>query len=234
LPETAGRRITIHGESAQRPAKHQLEHLNQPEPGYPSGRHQPVATSWLPPENRSVKLAKLMKKTLIVIALAAVCGVCARADNSTLLATNTAQTTSTRTTSIGDMGGRFGAGVIVGEPIGASVKYFFNDAVAIDGALGWSLHDHTDIYMHSDVLWHNYDLIPVSQGRLPVYFGAGGLLRLRNSGEDDQFGIRVPVGVSYLFDNAPVDIFAEIGPALDLTPSLRGEITGGVGIRFWF
>jgi hypothetical protein len=59
-------------------------------------------------------------------------------------------------------------------------------------------------------------------------------LRLRNSNYEDQFGIRVPVGVSYLFDNAPVDIFAEVGPALDLTPSVRGEVTGGIGIRIWF
>ena len=173
-----------------------------------------------------------MKKTLTIIALAAACGVCARADNPTMTTNTTAQTTSTG--SMGDMGGKFGAGVILGEPIGASVKYFFNDAMAVDGALGWSGHDHSDIYMHSDVLWHNYDLIPVPRGRLPVYFGAGGLLRLRNSGEDDQFGIGVPVGLSYLFDNAPVDVFAEIGPAIDLTPSLRGEITGGIGIRFWF
>ena len=88
--------------------------------------------------------------------------------------------------------------------------------------------------MQSDVLWHKFNLIPVSEGSMPVYFGAGGLLRFRNSGEDDQFGIRLPVGVSYLFDNAPVEIFAEIGPALDLTPAVRGEVTGGIGIRYWF
>jgi hypothetical protein len=136
--------------------------------------------------------------------------------------------------SMSDMAGRFGAGVIIGEPIGASLKYFVNDTMAIDGALGVSLHEHSGLYLHGDVLWHNFDLVPVSQGKLPLYLGVGGLLRLRNSNYDDQFGIRVPVGVSYLFDNAPVDIFAEIGPALDLTPSVRGEVTGGVGIRFWF
>jgi hypothetical protein len=132
------------------------------------------------------------------------------------------------------MAGHFGVGIILGEPIGPSLKYFIDDTLAIDGALGWSTHDHTDFYLHSDVLWHNFDLVPVSQGKAPVYIGGGLLLRFRNSGQEDQFGLRVPVGVSYIFDTAPVDIFAEIGPALDLTPAVRGEVTGGVGIRFWF
>lgn len=173
-----------------------------------------------------------MKKTLIVVALAAACGVCARADDATLTATN--MTPATPNTSVSDMSGKFGAGITLGEPIGPSLKYFFTDAVAIDGAFGWSTHDHTDFYMQSDLLWHDFGLIPVSQGKMPVYLGAGFLVRFRNSGEDDQFGLRAPVGVSYLFDSVPVEIFAEMGPALDLTPSLRGEVTGGVGIRFWF
>lgn len=173
-----------------------------------------------------------MKRTLIAVTLATLYGVCARADDATMTATNSG--TAGANTSSSGMAGRFGAGVTLGEPIGPSLKYFFNDCLAIDGAFGWSLHDHTDFYMQSDLLWHNFDLIPVSQGRMALYFGGGGLVRFRNSGQDDQFAVRAPVGVSYLFDNVPVDIFAEVGPALDLTPSLRGEVTGGIGVRFWF
>ena len=130
--------------------------------------------------------------------------------------------------------GKFGAGIIIGEPIGASVKYWLNDTLAVDGAAGWSTHDNTDFYLHGDLLLHKFDLIPVPSGRLPVYVGAGGLVRFRNGNHDNQFGIRVPVGVSYMFDNAPLDIFAEIGPALDVAPSVKGEVTGGIGIRYWF
>jgi hypothetical protein len=127
-----------------------------------------------------------------------------------------------------------GAGIIVGEPTGASLKYWLNDMMAVDGALGWSFRDDSDFYLQSDVLWHNFNLIPVSSGRAPVYFGVGGLVRFRDDNHDDQVGIRVPVVVSYMFDNAPVDVFVEIGPALDVAPDVQGEITGGVGIRYWF
>jgi hypothetical protein len=132
-----------------------------------------------------------------------------------------------------DMAGKFGVGLIIGEPTGASVKYFLNDTIAVDAAAGWSTHDHTDFYTHGDILWHCFNLIPVQRGRLPVYFGVGALARFRDHNEDNQVGIRAPIGVSYLFDNVPIDVFAEIAPAIDVAPSVRGEVTGGVGVRFW-
>jgi hypothetical protein len=129
---------------------------------------------------------------------------------------------------------RFGLGVIVGEPTGADAKLWLTDVLAIDAAAGWSFHDHTDFYLHGDLLLHKFDLIPVTRGQLPFYIGAGGLLRFRDDHRDNQVGVRVPVGVSYMFDNAPVDIFAEVAPAIDVAPGVRGEITGGIGIRYWF
>ena len=154
---------------------------------------------------------------------------CVRADE-TMPLTNAAPSVSTAS----NMAGRFGAGIILGEPTGADLKYWLNDTMAVDGAVGWSTHDNSDLYLHSDVLWHKFDLISVPQGRLPVYFGVGGLVRFRDDHHGNDVGVRVPVGVSYIFDQLPVDIFAEIGPAIDVAPNVHGEITGGVGLRYWF
>jgi len=170
-----------------------------------------------------------MKKYFIAAVLTALCGMSARADESSALTKSTSSTGSAD-----NYAGTLGAGLIVGEPTGGSIKYWFNDTLAIDGAVGWSSHNHTDLYVHSDVLWHNFDVFPVSKGRLPLYFGVGGLLRFRDDNKDNQVGVRVPVGVSYMFDNLPLDVFAEIGPAIDVAPDVKGEITGGVGIRYWF
>ena len=174
-----------------------------------------------------------MKKTIFFAAVAGLCGFSVRADEPAMSNTNL-NIYASPTYSTDNYVGKFGAGIILGEPTGASLKYFFNDTMAIDGAIGWSSHDNTDFYLHSDILWHNFDLIPVSQGRLPIYFGVGGLARFRDHNHDNEVGIRVPVGLSYMFDNAPVDIFVEIAPALDLTPGTRGEIEGGIGVRYWF
>jgi len=131
---------------------------------------------------------------------------------------------------------RFGAGIYLGEPVGATVKYWLNDTMALDGAAGLSSHSHSTLYVHGDVLWHKFNLFDISPapGRLPLYFGVGGLVRLRDHGRRDTLGVRVPIGVSYIFDNLPIDVFAEIGPAIDVHPTFRGELTGGIGARFWF
>lgn len=170
-----------------------------------------------------------MRKYIYTAALVALCGFSLSADDS---ATMTKKSSTFE--SMDDYVHRFGAGIIIGEPTGASVKYWLNSKMAVDGAAGWSTHDHSNLFLQGDLLWHNFEVFPVPQGRLPLYIGAGGFVRFRDDNRDNQAGVRVPVGVSYMFENAPVDIFAEIAPALDLTPDIRGEITGGIGVRFWF
>jgi hypothetical protein len=180
---------------------------------------------------QDVKPIALMKKTLIATLGALLFALAARPADSTAVNTNSNSSAS----SVNEH--RFGAGIILGDPTGLSLKYWLNDTMAIDSAIGASFNDDGDndsnFYMHADVLWHNFDLIKVPQGRLPIYFGVGALVRFRDNA-DDQLGVRIPVGVSYMFEQAPIDIFAEIGPAIDIVPDVRGEVTAGVGIRFWF
>lgn len=173
-----------------------------------------------------------MKKCIYGTVLILLCGLSARADDSSVMPK---EVTSSVSSGLADnYVHRFGAGIILGEPTGASVKYWLNRKMAVDGAVGWSTHDHSDAYLQGDLLWHKFNIFPIKQGRLPLYFGVGGIVRFRNDHRDNQAGIRVPVGVSYMFENAPIDVFAEVAPTLDVTPNARGEVTGGVGIRFWF
>jgi len=206
-----------------------------------------------------------MKKTLITLSISAVCGIASAQRDyyyaPTYSAQNDASTTyysyspgyypqqgyvppggappADPTSPVGTTvvpEKRFGAGIYLGEPVGATVKYWMNDRMAIDGAVGLSSHSHSSLYVHGDVLWHKFDLFDISPapGKLPLYFGVGALMRFRNHGEKDVLGVRVPVGVDYIFDNIPVDVFVELGPAIDVHPSFRGELTGGIGARFWF
>jgi hypothetical protein len=168
-----------------------------------------------------------MKTKWISTTLATLLG--AVALNSTSLAQN--QSAAMRP--IDDPTGRFGVGLILGEPSGVSLKYFWNETMAIDGAVGWSFHRETDLHLHSDVLWHNFDLFPVAEGQLPLYLGVGGRAKIREH-EEDRLGVRVPIGVSYIFEDLPLDIFAEVAPVLDFTPSTRGGFTLGIGARWWF
>ena len=173
-----------------------------------------------------------MKKIVLTTTMVALCGFGVLADEQSQMKS---QSDMPGAQDLADShAGKFGAGIILGEPTGFSVKYWFNDTVAIDGAAGWSSYDHSDFYLHSDLLLHKFDLLPVPKGKLPVYIGAGGFVRFRDDHYDNQGGVRVPVGVDYLFENLPVDVFAEFAPGVQLTPSTRADFSGGIGVRYWF
>lgn len=127
---------------------------------------------------------------------------------------------------------RFGMGLMVGEPIGLTLKYWLNESWAVDGAIAESFHRENGLQLHSDILWHKFGVFDVSEGRLPLYFGAG--VRGKFQDGDDEFGIRFPIGVTYMFDNRPIDVFFEVAPILTLTPSVRGDFNVVLGARFWF
>jgi hypothetical protein len=125
----------------------------------------------------------------------------------------------------------FGLGFMLGEPTGISFKKWTGNKTAIDGAVAWSFSGQDSLHLHADYLVHSFDLIKVEKGRLPLYFGLGARLKL---GDPTRFGVRIPVGVSYIFEGASLDIFFELVPILDLAPDTDFKISGGIGIRYYF
>ncbi len=137
---------------------------------------------------------------------------------------------------------KLGLGFILGEPTGFTVKYWLDDEHAIDGAAAWSFFDGDGFELHSDFLWHNFDLLKApdgTDGKLSVYFGGGARLKFRedegrNHDEHDTvFGLRGPVGISYLFEGKPFDLFAEVAPILDLAPDVEINVSLAVGMHFY-
>jgi hypothetical protein len=130
-------------------------------------------------------------------------------------------------------GRTFGIGVIAGEPTGITGKYMLNESNAIDAGVGWKTRGDSEFHIYADYLFHLYDLIKVPKGSLPLYFG-GGLRWVDRENKDNEFGIRIPVGLEYLFENVSLGAFAEVVPVLDLTPDTEFNLEGGIGIRYYF
>lgn len=127
----------------------------------------------------------------------------------------------------------FGLGIILGEPTGVSFKIGRTGRNAIDGAVAWSMSGDNDLHLQGDWLYNDFDLIPVGKGQLPFYVGIGGRVRFRE-GRDDDIGIRIPVGLNYIFDSSPFDAFFEIVPILDLAPDTEFDLNAAIGGRFFF
>lgn len=124
-----------------------------------------------------------------------------------------------------------GVGLIVGEPTGISGKYWTGSTTAFDAGLAWSFIDENAFQIHADYLFHNIRLITISEGKLPFYYGIGARLK---TAHDVQLGVRVPLGLAYLFQNVPIDIFVEVVPILDLIPKTDFQISVALGARYFF
>ncbi len=124
-----------------------------------------------------------------------------------------------------------GLGLIVGEPTGISGKFWNGATTAFDLALAWSLRNDDRVVIHGDYLWHDFSLISIRRGKLPIYYGIGAVLGLN---DDVTLGLRVPIGITYLFPKAPVDIFFELSPGLRLVPATRFRIGAALGARYYW
>lgn len=124
-----------------------------------------------------------------------------------------------------------GLGIILGEPTGISLKKWLNKNNAIDGAVAWSFGHDDALHLHADYLFHNRTLLRFDHNTIPLYYGVGGRLKLE---DNSRFGVRFPVGITVFIREAPIDIFLELVPILDLAPSTDFNFNAAIGARYYF
>jgi hypothetical protein len=129
----------------------------------------------------------------------------------------------------------FGLGIMAGEPTGVSFKWWLKGTPqhAIDGGVAWSFTSNSTLHLHADYLLHSFELLKVEKGVLPLYYGIGARVRFMEDAKDD-IGIRIPVGLEYLFPNSRFDAFVEVVPILDLAPATELGLNAAIGGRFFF
>lgn len=125
-------------------------------------------------------------------------------------------------------GGNLGIGAMFGEPTGISVKSWNNERTAFDVGAAWSLTEDEALHMHTNFLIHSWF---EDTEDLAFYYGIGGRVIFA---DDSQVGVRVPLGLNYVFPEGTFDIFVEAVPIMDLTPETEFAGNGAVGIRYYF
>lgn len=125
----------------------------------------------------------------------------------------------------------FGAGVIVGEPTGISLKNWLGRTTAFDIGVAWSFSNEDAVHIHADYLVHKFGVFKVEKGEMPLYFGIGGRIKFE---DDVKVGVRIPIGTDYFFVEAPIDLFFEVVPLLELAPDTDLDVNAGLGIRYFF
>jgi hypothetical protein len=136
-----------------------------------------------------------------------------------------------------DHANKFGLGIYLG---GGNQHFGGNQAgiaakkwLSASDALAFGLHyDNWGVGVNGDYLMHNFNLLPVTSGKMPLHYGAG--IGFGAGDEWVALAVRIPVGISYQFPSAPIDIFLELVPGLklyDRTAFVFGLTLGG---RFYF
>jgi hypothetical protein len=131
-----------------------------------------------------------------------------------------------------------GIGIFVGEPLGLDLKIALERRSSLDIVLGaTSIERGRESYGHLTYLY----TLAVARGRsvlVPLRIGIGGAIY---GISEDLVGIaaRAPFEVGLRFRRSPIEIYGEIAFLLQLVDEGAGDdiatdITGGVGIRFFF
>jgi hypothetical protein len=130
--------------------------------------------------------------------------------------------------------GPFGLGVVLIDPTGLSANYYYEKQKSLSAGLGWS---SKHLRLNLDHLWYRRDIIVIDRTPIDLYYGVGGRFyqhEKRNGDNESEIGVRVPVGVSYLFYKIPVQVFGELGPALILVDDSAFVVDISLGARYYF
>jgi len=133
-----------------------------------------------------------------------------------------------------------GYGLMVGNPTGLSAKVWLNEEWGLDGAVGIA---RGEFDVHMTLLFHQFTWHQkwenkeawigrlVSKGSFPFYVGVGPRLLFE---DDEEWGIRFPLGLSFLPFESNWEVFGEFAPVIRLTPDTGFNGDFALGVRYYF
>jgi hypothetical protein len=122
----------------------------------------------------------------------------------------------------------FGAGIVLGEPSGVNMQFYWDNNQAIDLTAAWSFSDWLTVA--GDFQIYNYLLDAPREWRW--FYGIGSYMTFPED-DDLTWGVRIPFGVKYHFPYSIVDVWAEAAPGLELLEDTEAIFQGGIGVTFW-
>jgi hypothetical protein len=156
-----------------------------------------------------------------------------------------AMVTSSHATEIG-RGRPFGLGIQLGAPTGITGKvYLGGRSNALDFTFGGAYVDRYwwgGIWAQVAYHWHISELTRGNGVTIPFRVGVGGFLATSyydwgwrgGYGGDAVIGARVPVGLDFDLEDAPVQFYVEVAVDVTVLPPLGVGVDGGIGVRYYF
>ena len=152
----------------------------------------------------------------------------------------------------GPGGKDFGFGLILGDPLGATIKYWTGPTNALVADIGESYFGSPRIDV--DYLWH---FNAFNSRIVNLYAGIGGAIGFGNDygyygvfyrrdyegkppffdrayyNSDVGFGIRAIFGLNIVPKRTPLEFFVEAGPLIGISPAFGVGLDLALGVRFY-
>ncbi|MBC7429786.1 MAG: hypothetical protein H7336_14320 [Bacteriovorax sp.] len=130
-------------------------------------------------------------------------------------------------------GGVNGLGIVFGDPSGITYQRKFTDQQFADFYFAYNWDNET-LFM-ADYKFRLPGLFPSNIPVMP-YVGIGAYLKFKDHKHDDDvaLAVRIPLGIEWKIPQAPVTVFGELVPALQLVDRTDGDFQGGIGARYFF
>ena len=132
----------------------------------------------------------------------------------------------------GLLGNEVSLGMATPEPSGLSAKFWMSRETAVDIFSEWSWN-HRELATHADYLTHDFQQFELEGATMPMYYGFGLRMSTRHHGTP-HFGVRIPIGVSYFWNTAPLDLFGEFATRANIVPATNFAIDLMLGVRYRF
>jgi hypothetical protein len=140
--------------------------------------------------------------------------------------------------------GSFGFGIVLGEPIGGTIKLWTGPTTALVAEIGASYFGsprlQVDYTYHFDAF--NSDIVKMYAGPgLALGFGPGRVIIYQqhpdrfyyHEVDETGIGVRAIFGLNILPRNTPIELFFEAGPMVGISPAFGAIIDAALGVRFY-
>lgn len=135
-----------------------------------------------------------------------------------------------------------GVGIVAGDPTGLCLKSWLSQKSALEVAAAWSFEGEGGFFLAADYVLHSFGIMDEPDADLDglmFTYGIGGKIYFRDGNDEDDegevvLGLRIPLGLCYPFEGAPVDMFVQLAPVMDVVPETELGLNGGIGARLYF
>ena len=142
-----------------------------------------------------------------------------------------------RSVGLAEMPRGWGVGVILGDPTGLSGAWRPDEHKLVDAALAWSVPT-SSFEVHADYQHTVIEIRDPNAEFIAFPVAVGGGLKFASSTNAGRgpatISLRVPLVLSVVPDEVPIDGFLEVVPTMDVYPSTKFGADAGIGARVWF